>query len=139
MAEERRPTLEEWRPLYEAAIRAKEVRPWEWMDGSEIFGVEDPETGQIGYVCVTGMLGEHFSLSLYLGPDGLYGLLALAFDPATSPERLLETPLLQASFEDRAMLAPQDREIIKALGLRFAAGRPGPCSVATGPATSRGS
>jgi hypothetical protein len=35
------------------------------------------------------------------------------------PERLLEIPQLQVSFEDRRMLQPPDREIVKRLGLTF--------------------
>ncbi len=119
MSAEREPSLEEWRPLYEAAIRFKEARPWEWMTDDQIFGVENPETGEVGYVCVTGMLGEHFSLSLYLGTDGLYGLLTLAFDSTASPDLILQLPLLQASFEDRNTLRKRDREVVKQLGLRF--------------------
>ncbi len=119
MVKEPNPSLEEWRSLYEAAIRFKEASPWEWMTDDQIFGIEDPETGQVGYVSVTGMLGEHFSLSLYLDAEGLYGLLTLAFDPRASAELLLEIPLLQASFEDRNTLRARDREVIKRLGLRF--------------------
>jgi hypothetical protein len=33
------PNLEEWSRLYEAAMRVKEMAPWEWMTEEELFGV----------------------------------------------------------------------------------------------------
>src|SRR5215216_6837141 len=59
------PTNEQWRRLYEAAVGVKELAPWEWMTETDVFGVQDPETEEIGFVNVMGMLGEHFGVSLY--------------------------------------------------------------------------
>lgn len=117
------PTLEEWRRLYEAAIRFKETKPWEWMEETDVFGVQNPETGQIGYVSITGMLGEHLALTLYLGTRGLAmfrKLLVTDFPSQLEASiALLEIPMLQASFENRNQLHKKDREVIKALGLKF--------------------
>lgn len=114
------PTLEEWRRLYEAAISVKEIASWEWMTETDIFGVQDPKTDALGFVSVMGMLGEHYSIAVYLGPEGLYGFWdfeeAASFAP---PEQFLEIPQLQASFEDRNELRNKDREIIKKLRLKF--------------------
>jgi len=117
---ENTPTLEEWRELYEDAIRVKELAPWGWMAETDVFGVQNPETDELGFASVMGALGEHYSIAVYLGPEGLYGLWDFE-DPAdTAPvERLLEIPHLQASFEDRKQLHDKDREVIKALGLKF--------------------
>jgi hypothetical protein len=51
----------------------KTLAPWEWMSEDMVFGVQSPETDQLGFVSVMGMLGEHFSTAVYLGPEGLYG------------------------------------------------------------------
>jgi len=118
---ENSPTPEEWRRLYEAAVRVKELAPWQWMWEDEIFGVQHPETGELGFVSVMGRGGEHYAVALYLGPKGLYDfwdLQATAGEEA-DPEQLLETPQLQASFEDRKELRKQDHEVIKQLGLKF--------------------
>lgn len=40
------PTLAEWSSLYQAAMRIKEIAPWQWMEETDIFGVQDPETGK---------------------------------------------------------------------------------------------
>ena len=117
---ENTPTPEEWRKLYEAVIRIKEIAPWEWMTETDVFGVQNPETDELGFVTVMGLLGEHYAVAVYLGSEGLYGFWALQdTSPLGSPERLLEIPQLQASFEDRNELENKDREIIKATGLNF--------------------
>ncbi len=118
---EARPSLEEWRRLYEAAIRLKEIAPWEWMEETDIFGVQNPETSELGFVSIMGQLGEHYALALYLGADGLYRFWEMEMEPErdTSPDTLLAVPELQISFEDRDQLNPEDRTVIKELGLKF--------------------
>ena len=114
------PGLNEWHKLYEATIHIKELAPWEWMVETDIFGVQDPETGEIGFVSVMGTLGEHLALAIYLGAEGLYSFWAfeeIADD--APPEAFLGIPHLQASFEDRDVLTAKDRAQIKELGFRF--------------------
>ncbi|HEX3559615.1 MAG TPA: hypothetical protein VHU19_10435 [Pyrinomonadaceae bacterium] len=114
------PSLEEVGELYKAAMRVKELAPWEWMDESDVFGVQNPETGELGFVSIMGMAGEHFAVAVYVGAEGLYGILDFASqETITNPDQLLDIPQLQASFEDRDLLDKQDREVIKKLGLKF--------------------
>jgi hypothetical protein len=114
------PKSEEWRGLYEAAVRVKGLAPWEWMTEADVFGVQNPETDELGFVSVMGMLGEHLAMSLYLGPEGLYEFWAFeGMGHLLDPEGLLELPQLQASFEDRGELHDKDRKVIKELGLKF--------------------
>jgi hypothetical protein len=116
------PTLQEWRKLYEAAIQIKQLAPWEWMSEDMLFGVQDPETGELGFVSIMGALGEHFAAAVYIGAKGLQGFwLAHSGNenPFIPPEVILETYHLQASFEGRNMLRKDDRDIIKQLGLKF--------------------
>lgn len=117
---ELRPTRNEWQKLYQAAIRIKELAPWAWMTETDIFGVQNPETDELGFVSVMGMLGEHLSLALYLGPEGLYSFWGFQrLGASAPPEAILGLPHLQASFEDRNELSQKDRDVIKALGLKF--------------------
>jgi hypothetical protein len=114
------PALHEWSRLYEAAIAVKEMAPWEWMTETDLFGVQNPETDEWGFISVMGILGEHLSLALYLGAEGLYDFLAIHHLADAAPaEAVLDIVHLQASFEDREILRPEDREVIKDLGLKF--------------------
>lgn len=116
----KQPTQADLMRLYELAAELKELAPWRWMDEGEVFGVENPETGQIGFVSVMGAIGEHTALAVYLGAEGLYGFLDLEEDELEiDPFALLEIPQLQVSFEDRDMLERRDRDEIKKLGLKF--------------------
>ncbi len=114
------PTVEEWRHLYETVSHVRQLAPWQWMTETDLFGVQDPETNALGFVSVMGALGEHFAISVYLGPEGLYGFWGFkdAITPG-SPQQLLDIPQLQVSFEDRDLLDQEDRGTIKKLGLRF--------------------
>lgn len=114
------PTREEWRKLYEAGTKVKEMAPWEWMRETDIFGVQSPDTEEPGFVSVMGMLGEHYAVAVYLGAKGLYDFWELQDTwQHALPERVLEIPQLQASFMNRQELDKQDYDTIKKLGLRF--------------------
>ncbi|MCK6581226.1 MAG: hypothetical protein L6Q98_24305 [Anaerolineae bacterium] len=111
---------EECRPLFDLMAKVHAIAPWSWMDETQLFGVQDPETSEVGFVSVMGMAGEHYAIGVYQGARGLYGFLHLQdIGPFLEPEDLLNTPQLQASFEDREMLEKHDRDLIKALGLKY--------------------
>lgn len=116
----KQPTTEEWKRLYELADELKKLAPWEWMDESEIFGVQNPETDEIGFVSVMGMMGEHLAVGVYLGAEGLYGFWGFQDEKhETEPLALFDIPQIQVSFENRDGLKKEDRDLIKKLGLKF--------------------
>jgi hypothetical protein len=101
-------------------IRVKEIAPWEWMTETDVFGVQSPETDELGFASVMGLLGEHFSVAVYLGPKGLYDFWEFEdAGPSAPAEHIVEISHLQASFEDRNQLHNKDRQIIKELGFKF--------------------
>ena len=118
---------QDWSALYAAAIAFKELKCWEWMYDSDLFGVQNPETGEIGYCCVMGNLGEVFALNVYQGAEGLdsYWLLheqsTLADEGAPmSPAELLSSQkCLAVSYEDRSDLHKKDLQLIRSLNLQF--------------------
>lgn len=115
------PSSQEWKALYEAALEFKELAPWNWMHDTDIFGVKDPVSGEIGYCCIIGAAGEHYALGLYSGSEGLYGLSRILSGEFSEfrDEALYIQNCLMASFEDRKYLQKQDLQQIKALGLKF--------------------
>ena len=46
--------LDLWRNLYSVADRLYALAPWSWMDDGKPFGIQDPVTGEIGFIHVTG-------------------------------------------------------------------------------------
>jgi hypothetical protein len=116
----KKPTITQWKRLYELAAKLKELAPWEWMEETENFGVENPKTKEIGFVSIMGMMGEHLSIGVYLGSEGLYGFLDIySGRGAENPLALFDIPQIQLSFESREMVEKEDREIMKKLGLKF--------------------
>jgi len=112
------PAIEQWKSLYEAAASFKETRCWEWMTSGHIFGVQNPQTGEIGYCSILGNGGEVLGLAVYLGAEGLNAMLELFSgeseeDPAYTQHSLL------LSFDSRDELYPQELKQIKELGLKF--------------------
>ena len=61
------PTAVEWNALYKAAAEFREIEPWAWVTEDDIFDVQNPVTGEIGYCCVMGELG-HGSDVAHKGP-----------------------------------------------------------------------
>lgn len=115
------PTQQEWVALYEAAAAFKQLAPWEWMYDSDLFGVQNPESGEIGYCSVMGNLGEHFALGVYRGTAGLAGYMRIQsgeFEPPYNGVLFIQDCIM-ASYEDRDLLEKEDREQIKQLGLKF--------------------
>jgi len=113
--------LHEVKHLYQAALNFKTLKCWEWMYDSDIFGIENPANGEIGYCCVMGNLGEVFALAVYSGSEGLEGYLKTVsgkIDP-NDMNALHFQDCLMASFENRDYLAKKDLNIIKSLGLKF--------------------
>ncbi|MFQ5907092.1 MAG: hypothetical protein ACE5JA_11055 [bacterium] len=118
---DRPPSAEEWRNLYDAALEFKNTGCWTWMWDTDIFGVQNPADGEIGYCCVMGRAGRHFAMAVYLGTEGLEGYLKTQSQemPPSSPDFLHVQKCLAASFEDREFLQKADFNVIKELGLKF--------------------
>lgn len=113
-------SLDELRRLYDLAAAFKAQAPWTYMLEHEIFGVRNPETGEIGWISVMGHLGEHLALAVYPGSESLFGFIRLSSGEISDvPTYLFEIRQLQVSWEDREDLHRQDLEAIKALGLKF--------------------
>jgi hypothetical protein len=93
------------------------------MWDADMFGVQDPESGENGYCCVMGRLGEHFALGVYNGSEGLAGLWKMRMTESVTSHDPVEVlswqDCLMASYEDRSQLKKLDLDLIKELGLKF--------------------
>ncbi|MCC6442801.1 MAG: hypothetical protein IT210_05010 [Armatimonadetes bacterium] len=114
-------TPDEQRTLYEAATCFRNMGCWNWVTEDHLFGIMNPETGETGYCCVLGQMGEFYGLAVYLGTEGLAGLIYMKTQrlPANPAESLAYQKCLMASFEDREIVPKPDRDLIRDLGLKF--------------------
>jgi hypothetical protein len=109
----------EAKQLYDLAIQVKKLAPWRWMEETDVFGLANPDTGELGFASVMGNVGEYEAVAVYLGAAGLYDFIDFQADESATPDRLIEMPHLQAAFSDREYLEKEDRDLIKQLGLKF--------------------
>jgi hypothetical protein len=67
------PTASEYKLLCQLAVHIQQMSPWNFMEETDVFGFQDPESGGLGFVSVMGKLGEFHAISVYRGVEGLYG------------------------------------------------------------------
>lgn len=112
-----------WLRLYELARTFRKLAPWEWTYDSDLFGVENPETGEIGYCCVMGMAGEFYGMAVYRGERGLYNYERLQAMNVDKPLLLARGPMeqdcLMLDFGSIDDMQPAELERLKSLGIRF--------------------
>ena len=109
--------IEVWKKLYQAAVSFHSLQAWKLFDDSEVFGVKDPVSGEIGYCCVLGALGEVFALCMYRGSEGLAlhrKMQAGEVDPSMDDSFAMQNALM-AEFCDRKELEKEDLAVIKQL------------------------
>ncbi|MEI6683495.1 MAG: hypothetical protein WCO44_12740 [Bacteroidota bacterium] len=112
--------MSDWSKLYALADNIIALKPWRYMYEDEIMGVRDPSTGTIGFLSVMGNLGEHYSITVYLGEEALGQYLQLTENSANaSAEMVLEIPQLMLSFEEKEFLEKEDLAIMKANGVKI--------------------
>jgi len=115
------PSKSDWATLYQAAITFKEAAPWNWVGNEELFAVENPDDGEVGYCSVLGSGGEEFGLGMFVGEDG-YARYIKVIEGKVEPEDLEESIMARAIsmlLVDRDVIQKEDREVIRSLGLRF--------------------
>ena len=121
MRNDNKPTDEQLKELYQAASDFKQVQPWKWLYDADIICVENQKDKTMGYCSVMGRGGEHYALGVYLGNEGIFGFYNLMENADAIPrhQALHFQNCLMCSFEDRDLLANEDRKQIKTLGLSF--------------------
>lgn len=115
---------QEAKELLDLAIRVKQLAPWQWMEETDLIGVENPDTGEIGFISVMGSVGEYEAVAVYLGAEGFHGFLDVVEDDTATADRLVELPHLQAAFSERKYLEKWDRNLIRHLGMKVASAWP---------------
>lgn len=116
------PEMDEYKRLYQAAEDFKQLACWKWMSDIDIFGVQDPVSGEIGYCSVLGADAKVFGLAVYLGDEGFASLQSVMEqgEPGLDdPDFGLTQRCLLVTFGSREELTRRDLDTIKMLGLKF--------------------
>lgn len=113
----------QWAELIQAAEKYRDLAPWKWMYDTPVLGVEDPESGAVGYCSVMGAAGQEFGLAVFRGATGLWALKRfLADESASSSERWLtmrNIDSLNFSLGGRHDVHPAVRRLYRELGYSF--------------------
>jgi len=115
------PSHDDWTGLHQAAIEFYRASPWEWIPSEDLFAIENPSDGEMGYCSILGSGREEFGLGVFLGDKGLNGYAQMMVGE-TEPEDFddhIMVPLLTVLFVDRQELQNRDLRVIRSLGLRF--------------------
>ncbi len=123
----KRAVAEGWRRLYGAAGAFAALGPWRWMADSDIFGVRDPASGEVGWCAVLGASDEVLGVNVYWGDEGYATWEMMQRGRIPRREILAHLDGFLFTMDDRAELDATDLSTIKALGLRFRGSRQWPC------------
>ncbi|MHB8881129.1 MAG: YecA/YgfB family protein [Thermodesulfovibrionales bacterium] len=108
-----------WKTLYQAAAEFRAIEPWKWVKETDLFGVKDPVTGEIGYCCVMGEMGEVLAMAVYLGTGGFNGYRMIQDQNNTAEygDFMFVQDCFLVSFENKSGLEKEDKALIKELGI----------------------
>lgn len=113
-----------WLDFFKAAEAFRDLAPWKWMWDQDLFGVQDPATGETGWCCIMGAAKEVFALGVYPGREGYRTFLNLVNlnDNTEETDRVaagLGQHILKTEFVNRDETDETDRKAFKKLGLKF--------------------
>jgi hypothetical protein len=68
------PHQEDWNQLFKEALRFRKLQGWKFMNNEDIFGIQDPVSGDLLFCSVMGAAEEYYGLAAYFGFEGLHTL-----------------------------------------------------------------
>ncbi len=119
---EQQPTIDEQRRLYDAALKVAKLKPWNWMDDTDYFGVEDPESGELGFVTVQGDR-QYRSVSCFLGLHSYLQFADYMDAEDLNPLATIQIRHLHLTYYKRADLDRLDFDLLEALGMKVTPSR----------------
>lgn len=116
-----KPTLPQWEALYKAAAAIKELSPWTNLWDSDIIMLDLPDRDEPVFCSVMGRIGECYGIGVYPGFDSLADYYRIASAPSELPPMMTnrDARYLLCFFGDREEITPDDREVLRKLGLTF--------------------
>lgn len=113
-------SLEEWRFLYEVAIKLKTLKPWDYLWDIDLTKIELPEYEEPFFCSVMGKAGECIAIGTYAGFDAINQFYFIANNNQISPTQYIRYQNnLMCYFGARDELTSKELKVIKDLGLKF--------------------
>ena len=115
-------SLEQWKVLYEAATRIKELKPWEKFWDMDLIGIKYGKEEDTVFFSILGRGGSCYGISVYEGYEGLNKFLMLAMQQSLnlSVEYVMcNQKNLTCYWGNREELTDKQRKIIKDLGYSY--------------------
>ena len=115
------PSITQWAELYEAAGVIKALMPWETLWDTDLITLVLPGREEPVFCSIMGRNGECFGIGVYPGYESIRGYYRLIGAKKSEPPYVLMSyqNCLTCYYGDREEVAPQDREIMDQLGLKF--------------------
>lgn len=114
--------LEQWKVLYEAATRIKELKPWEKFWDMDLIGVSRSDEEEPVFYSILGRGGDCYGIAVYEGFEGLNTFLMLTMQQSmnlSSEYAMFNQKNLTCYWGNREELTDKQRKVIKELGYRY--------------------
>lgn len=114
--------LEQWKALYEAATRIKELKPWEIFWDMDLIGISNADKEEPVFYSILGRGGECYGIAVYEGFEGLNSFLMLTMQQSmnlSSEYAMFNQKNLTCYWGNREELTDKQRKIIKELGYTY--------------------
>lgn len=115
-------SIEQWRKLYEAATKIKELKPWEKLWDMDLIGIRNGAEEDMVFFSILGHGGDCYGVVVYEGYEGLNTFLMLTM------QEQLNLPVSYVMFSQKNLtcywgnrdeLSDKQRKIIKELGYKY--------------------
>ncbi len=115
-------SIEQWKELYEAGTRIKELKPWEKFWDMDLIGIRYGTEEEIIFFSILGRGGDCYGITVYEGYEGLNSFLMLTMQESMNLATeyvMFNQRNLTCYWGDRDELSDQQRTIIKELGYKY--------------------
>ncbi len=109
-----------WRRLFSLGFDFLELKPWEWMEEDMMFGVVQPENGEVGYCVILGKSHPSPGLAIFKGAKGLHSYLSLW----NTEKKVNITDCILLSFEPLDKFWKEEKELFEWLEMESEASFP---------------
>lgn len=115
-------SLGQWKTLYEAGTRIKELKPWEKFWDMDIIGIRYGIEEETVFCSILGRGGNCYGISVYEGYEGLNSFLMLTMQERMNLDleyAMFNQRNLTCYWGNRDELTEKQRKIIKELGYTY--------------------